>query len=177
LAEVRACLLNGIELFDCLDSLRDNERIEIATEHDNRRHELEHARAFAKACDEIAIELHDAGMKISDVTEVRVTRTEVIDDEVDASSTHFREDALAKTEMRERNALRDLEVDVFGVLEDRVIRLNDEFLVQLGGMNVEKERMPWTPFDRHLANDASELTSACMLHRRSEEAHRALELR
>ena len=42
---------------------------------------------------------------------------EVVHDEVDAAPAHLTENALAEPEVRERNAFRDLEIDVLTVHE------------------------------------------------------------
>ena len=68
-------------------------------------------------------------MEIGDVLEVRVAGTEIVDDEKDAGAVaDLREDRLAELEVRQRDALGDLEVDVACVLVDLIVRANDPVL-------------------------------------------------
>src|SRR5215217_7911319 len=79
-------------------------------------------------------------------------------------------------EVRERNALGDLEVDVAIVLIERITRLNDAVLVELARVDVDEQRIVRAALDRELAKKLTELTRAVVLDGSSEQLQRILEL-
>jgi len=141
-----------------------------------RRDGLVEARVLREPSDQPAVELDDARGEVGDVLEVRVAGAEVVDDEVDAASAHLVEHVLAEPEVRQRHRLGDLEVDVLRVLEDGIIRLHDPAFVELGGMDVEKQRVRRAALERHAAQHAPELARAALRDGGREHLHRALEV-
>ena len=132
---------------------------------------------IAQPRDQAAVELDDARMKIRDVLEVRIAGAEIVDDEVHAAIANLRQDALAEMKVRERDALGDLEIQLFVVLEDRIVRLDEPLLVELGGMDVDEQLVVRNVGDRHLAQHAAELARAVVLDRRREQIERTLKVR
>ena len=167
---------HGLELFEGLDAFRDDHRIEVAAQNDDRTDELEQPRADLEASDQAAVELHHAGIEVRDVLEVRVAGTEIVDDEMHAAIADLGQDALAQVEVRKRNALGDLEIQLVRVLEDRIVGLHEPLLVELRGMDVDEQLVVRHVLDRHLAQHATELAGARMLDGGREQAQRAIEV-
>src|SRR6185437_6557400 len=81
LHELNALVAHGGELVLGLDALRHDLGAEVLAEADEPVDDALHARALVEVADELAIELHDRGLEIGDVPEVRVAGAEVVDDE------------------------------------------------------------------------------------------------
>jgi hypothetical protein len=79
--------------------------------------------------------------------------------------------------VRERDALGDLQIQLFVVLEDRIVRLDQPLLVELGRVDVDEQLVVRHIGDRHLAQHAAELARAVVLDGRREQIERTLKVR
>ena len=136
-------LVEARELRRSFDALGDDAQLERAGEADDCAHDGFAAVVLVESLHERAVDLEHLDREGLEVRQRRVTRAEVVDDEMRAEAAQRREDARRGRRVVHQHALGDLEPECVGfeagIAQDGLDLTHEVRVVQLAGREVHRD--------------------------------------
>ncbi len=163
-----------MKFFWGLNALSHHLSAKLDTKSNDGAHQSKQAAIGGQARDQPAVKLHDLGMQICDVFEVRVPSTQVIDRELHPPVADLLQGFRAKSGVAERHRFGDLNEHRVLMTKNGIIRPKQPAIIEFFGVDVEKQRCARTTIHSEPPEQPAQLTAAVELYRAVKELNWAL---